>query len=74
MGSNRLYLNSNNSFIRSLAQVRNGEVAGTVIQVIYIQALLAGHYTLEAKEMELMNKSLQKLMEYAIMGGIDVGE
>lgn len=73
-GGNRLYLNSNNSFIRSLAQVRNEEVAGTIIQVIYIQALLAGHYTLEAKEMELMNKSLQKLMEYAIMGGIDLGE
>ena len=44
------------------------------MQVIYIQALLAGRYTLDAKKMELMNKSLQKLMEYAIMGGSDWGE
>ena len=73
-GGSRLYLNSNNSFIRSLAQVRDEEFAKTIIQVIYIQALLAGHYTLEGKEMELMNKSLQKLMEYALMGGIDLGE
>lgn len=69
-GGSRLYLNSNNSFIRSLSQVRDEEFAKTIIQVIYIQSLLAGHYTLEGKEMELMNKSLQKLMEYAIMGGL----
>ncbi len=73
-GGNRLYLNGNNSFVRSLAGVHNEEGAGTIMQVIYIQALLAGHYTLEAKEMELMNRSLQRLMEYAVMGGIDLGE
>lgn len=73
-GGNRLYLNGNNSFIRSLGRIQNEEAAGTIVQVIYIQALLAGRYTLDAKKMELMNKSLQKLMEYAIMGGSDWGE
>lgn len=73
-GGNRLYLNGNNSFVRGLGQIQNEEAAGTIAQVIYIQALLAGRYTLDAKKMELMNKSLQKLMEYAIMGGSDGGE
>lgn len=73
-GGNKLYLNSNNSFIKSLCRVRNEELAETIIQVIYIQARLAGHYTLEGKEMELMNKSLQRLMEYAMGGGMDLGE
>lgn len=73
-GGNRLYLNGNNSFIRGLGRIQNEEAAGTIAQVIYIQALLAGRYTLDAKKMELMNKSLQKLMEYAIMGGSDGGE
>ncbi len=70
---NKLYLNSNNSFIQSLGQVKNEELAKTIIQVIYIQALLAGHYTLEGREMELMNQSLQRLMEYALLGGTDWG-
>lgn len=68
-GGSRLYLNSNNSFIRSLGQVKDAEFAQTIIQVIYIQSLLAGHYTVEGKELELMNRSLQKLMEYALQGG-----
>lgn len=67
-GANKLYLNSNNSFIKSLGQVSKEELARTVIQVIYIQALLAGHYTLGGGELELMNKSLQRLMEYALYG------
>lgn len=73
-GGNRLYLNGNNSFIRNLAQVRDGEAAGTIAQIIYIQALLTGHYTLDAQKMELMNKSLLRLMEYAVKGGINFGE
>lgn len=68
-GGSSLYLNSNNSFIRSLGQVRNQDFIKVIIQVIYIQALLAGHYTLDGKKMEVMNKSLQRLMEYAMPGG-----
>ena len=66
---NMLYLNSENSFVQSLGQVRDEVFARNIIQVIYIQALLAGHYTLGGVEMEIMNKSLQWLMEYAIYGG-----
>lgn len=73
-GGNRLYLNGNNSFVRGLGRIQNEEAAGTIMQVIYIQALLAGRYTLDAKKMDLMNKSLQKLMEYAVMGGSGWGE
>lgn len=68
-GGNKLYLNCNNSFIKSLGQVREEELIHTMIQVVYVQALLAGHYTLAGREMELMNKSLQQLMEYVLKGG-----
>ncbi|MDE6620916.1 MAG: HSP90 family protein [Lachnospiraceae bacterium] len=66
---NMLYLNSENSFVQSLGQVRDEAFAGNIIQVIYIQSLLSGHYTLGGAEMEIMNKSLQWLMEYALYGG-----
>lgn len=64
----RLYLNSRNSFVKSLGQVQEPLLAQTLIQVIYIQALLAGHYTLSPKETELINKSLERLMTYALYG------
>lgn len=70
---NMLYLNSENSFVQSLGQVRDEELARNLIQVIYIQSLLAGHYTLGGAEMELMNTSLQQLMEYALYGGMNGG-
>ncbi len=63
-----LYLNSENSFVQSLGQVQDAPLAHSIIQVIYIQALLAGHYTLGGAETELMNRSLQQLMEYALYG------
>lgn len=68
-GGNMLYLNSENSFVQSLGQVQDEELARNIIQVIYIQSLLAGHYTLGGAELELMNRSLQRLMEYALYGG-----
>jgi len=72
-GRNMLYLNSENSFVQSLGQVRDEELARSLIQVLYIQSLLAGHYTLGGAEMELMNRSLQQLMEYALYGGMNGG-
>lgn len=67
-GGSSLYLNSNNRLIKSLGQVRNQELIKVIVQVIYIQALLGGHYTLDGKKMEAMNTSLQRLMEYAMLG------
>lgn len=67
--TDKLYLNSGNSFIRSLGQVADDRLIGAIARVIYAQALMAGHYTLNAEQSELMNAGLQKLMEYAVRGG-----
>lgn len=67
-GGSSLYLNCNNSLIKSLGYVRDRDFIKVIVQVIYIQALLGGHYTLDGKKMEVMNKSLQRLMEYAMSG------
>lgn len=67
----RLYINSKNPLIRKLAQIRNKETAETIIQVLYVQAMLAGHYTLEEKELGIMNKSLLKLVGYSLGGYYD---
>lgn len=66
--SSRLYLNGSNSFIKSLALEKNldRELAGAIAKVLYTQTLLAGHYTLDAERLELMNSGLKKLMEAAL--------
>lgn len=66
---NMLYLNSSNSFVQGLGRVLDEELARNLAQVIYIQSLLAGHYTLGGEQLELMNRSLQRLMERALYGG-----
>jgi len=70
-GGAKLYLNCTNSLVKRLHTLREPEFIETVIQVLYVQALLAGHYTLKNKEMEMMNKGLIKLMEYGI-GGMEL--
>lgn len=64
----KLYLNCSSSFVRRLAELENPELMKVIVQVLYVQALMAGHYTIGAKEMELMNKSLTRLMEFGIDG------
>ncbi|MCI9539473.1 MAG: HSP90 family protein [Lachnospiraceae bacterium] len=64
----KLYLNCSGNFAKRLAIVESPELIETIVQVLYVQALMAGHYTVGAKEMELMNKSLTRLMEFGIDG------
>ena len=46
------------------------QLAAALAKVIYSQALLAGHYTLNAEQSRIMNEGLQELMEYALRKGI----
>lgn len=64
----KLYLNCSNSLVKRLHTLEDPEMIETVTGVLYVQALMAGHYTLGNKEMEMMNRSLIKLMEYGIGG------
>jgi molecular chaperone HtpG len=36
------------------------------VQVLYVQALLLGHRTLNAKEMRLLNEGLMGLLEWGV--------
>jgi hypothetical protein len=37
-----------------------------MIEVIYVHAMLAGHYTLGEKEMGILNRGLIRLVEYGL--------
>ena len=67
---NKLYLNAANSLIQQLAQIQEPEMMEDMVEVLYIHAMLAGHYTLSKREMEILNTGLIKLMEYGLGGGV----
>lgn len=67
---NKLYVNAANPLIRRLAQIQDLEMMENMAQILYVHAMLAGHYTLSEREMEVLNTGLMKLMEYGLGGTI----
>lgn len=67
---NKLYVNAANPLIQRLARVQDAEMMENMVQVLYIHAMLAGHYTLSEREMGVLNNGLMKLMEYGLGGEI----
>ncbi len=66
----KLYLNGNNPMLRRLAQVQDKQIVETMIKVLYVQAMLAGHYSLGEREMEILHTGLITLMEYGLEGNV----
>ena len=62
----QLCLNYNNPLIRQLARVRQRELIRRVIEMLYVQSLLLGHYPLKPKETMLLSEGLLGLIEIGI--------
>ncbi|HWV50024.1 MAG TPA: HSP90 family protein, partial [Microbacterium sp.] len=68
--SARLCLNWSNRVVRSLTGVRDDAVFSRTVQLLYIQALLAGHHPLSDADRSLMTTALADLV--SLSAGIDV--
>ncbi len=66
--STKLYFNGRSPMIRRLAQTADREAVENMVRVLYVHAMLAGHYTLGEREMEILNTGLIKLLEYGLGG------
>ncbi|HCJ4855296.1 TPA: HSP90 family protein, partial [Listeria innocua] len=59
-----LYLNLDNELIKKLfTSGKSINELSVIVNVLYIQALLLGHYPLKRKEMELMNQNILRILE-----------
>lgn len=67
---NKLYVNAGNPLIRRLAQIQDLEMMENMAQILYVHAMLAGHYTLSEREMEVLNTGLMKLIAYGLGGNV----
>lgn len=66
----KLYLNGRNPLVRRLAQVKDGEIVENMVKVLYVHAMVAGHYTLGERETEVLNTGLIRLIEYGLGGDL----
>src|SRR5262249_18999517 len=62
----RLLFNHHNPLTRRLVAGRDREAVKRAVQMLYVQALLLGHYPLSAKEMSLLSDGLLALIERGI--------
>ncbi|EAC6605430.1 HSP90 family protein [Listeria monocytogenes] len=59
-----LYLNLDNELIKRLfTSEKTVKKLSVIVNVLYIQALLLGHYPLKRKEMVLMNQNMLRILE-----------
>lgn len=59
-----LYLNLDNELIKRLfTSGKTVDELSVIVNVLYIQALLLGHYPLKRKEMDLMNQNMLRILE-----------
>lgn len=65
----QLCLNYKNPLIRKMARLGDRRRLQRAIEMLYVQALLLGHYPLKAQEMRLLNDGLLALIEQGIEGG-----
>jgi len=62
----QLCLNYNNQLIRRLARIAQPDLLKRSIEMLYVQALLLGHYPLGSQEMNILTGGLQSLIEMAV--------
>lgn len=64
-----LCFNYRNPTIQKAIQSKNKKMVESVIEMLYVQALLLGHYPLKQREFELLNQGLIRFMETGLEEG-----
>ena len=62
----QLCLNYKNPLIGELAKLKDRNLAGRSLELLYVQSLLLGHYPLKSGEMGLLSDGLLGLIEYVV--------
>lgn len=57
-----LYFNINNPLVKSIIDTDDPEKIRIITEMLYVQALLAGHFPLKSEELDLLNNGILKLL------------
>ena len=58
-----LYFNANNALVEKLLDMSDEDKIGTMTRILYVQALMTGHFPLSSSDLDMLNDSIMKLME-----------
>jgi molecular chaperone HtpG len=60
-----LYFNVNNSLIQKIMSMEENQEdkIATIVQILYVQALMTGHFPVSSDDLDLLNDGIMKLME-----------
>jgi len=61
-----LYLNVDNPLIRKISNIKDDAQFKRCLELIYVNSLLLGHYTLNEKESKLLNENLIEIIDLSI--------
>lgn len=59
-----LFLNAHNVIVRKMLDMDNDDKLRCYVEILYVQALLSGHFPLLHGEMQVLNENLCRLMEF----------
>jgi molecular chaperone HtpG len=65
----RLCFNYNNALVQRLAGLKDAKLRRRVVELVYVQSLMAGHYPLSKDEMRLLNEGLLDLISISLGEG-----
>jgi len=58
-----LYFNVNNALVQKIMSMDDEDKIATMVQILYVQALLTGHFPVSSDDLTLLNDGIMKLME-----------
>jgi molecular chaperone HtpG len=58
-----LYFNANNTLVQKIISTDDEDKIETMVGILYVQALMTGHFPVSSEDLELLNDSIIKLME-----------
>ena len=73
-GQAMLCLNYNNPLARKLTTIQDRALLRNSMQMLYVQALLLGHYSLQSKETDVLNRGLIELINAAVENSSGSGD
>lgn len=66
--TSELCFNFSHPLVRRMLEHKDASLVRRIVQILYVQALLMGHYPLGRRELELMSEGLSGMLEWSLMG------
>lgn len=68
-----LYLNINNSVVERIFQAKNESMIVVAIEMLYVNALMMGHYPMNRQEMQVLNQGIVRFLDWGLSANNDQG-